>query len=179
MNHRTICAGFVLVLAICFVSAGPLVADDGPGSAFGARAGLGLEPDQFVIGPQAVFGEVFHFMRFAPGIDFGFGDNVTTYSLDADLRLSLFQLPGSQANVYLDAGPTFAYFDPDKGDSDSEIGANLAAGLALPMGSSSSYNVEARLGFGDITEVRLLIGVYWGSGAPGAGGRPSGEADGQ
>ncbi len=152
---------------LCFVPAGKAVADDGPGAGFGARLGLGLEPDQFVIGPQAVFGNLGGLLRVAPSFDFGFGSDVTTYSLDMDLRLNLFQLPGSSANLYFDAGPSLVHFTPSEGDGDTEIGANLGVGVVLPMGSSNSYNAEVAFGFGDVTEIRLLFGMYFGRGAGG------------
>ena len=153
------------ITALCFVPIGTATADDGPGAGFGARTGLGLEPDQFLIGPQAVFGNFAGFIRFAPSLDFGFGDNVTTFTLDADVRLNLLPLPGSDANLYFDVGPSIVHFSPDAGDGDTEVGLNLTGGLVLPMGSSNSYNVEASIGVGDVTDIRLLIGVYIGRGA--------------
>ncbi|MBU1712676.1 MAG: hypothetical protein KKD47_06175, partial [Proteobacteria bacterium] len=48
-----------------------------PSKAFGLRAGYGTNPDQFVIGAQAVLGRTVGFVRFAPSVDLGFGDDMT------------------------------------------------------------------------------------------------------
>ena len=162
MRFYNVILSLIVTFAILTVPCRIGAVDDPPGAGFGGRMGLGLEPDQFVIGPQAVFGNVGKFLRFAPSFDFGFGDNVTTYAFDGDLRLNLFRLPGSDANLYVDAGPTIAHFDFDGGSNDTEVGLDLSGGVALPMGSSNSYNVEASFGFGDVTEIRLLFGFYFG-----------------
>lgn len=129
---------------------------------FGARAGFGIEPDQFVIGAQALTGGILRFGVAAPSVDFGFGDDVTTIAANGDVILPLVSPPGSNTSFYVLAGPTLAYIDPERFDSDLEIGLTLGGGIQLPFGSTDSYNLEARFGLGDIPEFRLMFGILFG-----------------
>ena len=162
--------GGLVVAAVLALGAGGFAQDrSGPSYAYGIRTGFGLDPDQFVIGAQAKFGRFGGIARVEPTFDVGFGDKMTTYLLNADLRLDILPLPKSETVVYGGFGPTLAYFDFNGGgdfpdDSDTEIGLNLTTGVELPMGRSNSYNFEARFGIGDIPEFRLLLGVYFGGG---------------
>ena len=131
------------------------------GMNFGVRAGLGLDPDQFVIGGQAILGRAFKVARFAPSVDVGFGDDLTTLMVNGDFRVSLLTLPKAGASLYAAAGPTLAMYDSDKGGSDTEIGLTLTAGLRLPMSTLNAYNIEGRFGFGDIPDFRLLFGIMF------------------
>ncbi len=130
---------------------------------FGVRAGFGLEPDQFVIGGQAVFGRYLKIFRFAPSVDLGFGDDMTTYNVNGDFRVSLSP-PGSTTALYVAGGPTISHFEFDNGN-DTEVGLSLVGGVNFPMSGSGSYNAEFRYGVGDIPEVRFLFGISFGGGA--------------
>jgi len=130
---------------------------------FGLRTGLGLNPDQFVIGLQGAYGSAVGPFQFAPSFDLGFGDNMTTYILNGDLRLPI-SLPKSNSRVYIGAGPTIAVYDTKFAGSDTEIGLSLLGGIMLPMGSVNAYNLELRLGIGDIPDVRILLGIMFGGG---------------
>ncbi|HER00438.1 MAG TPA: hypothetical protein ENO22_13945 [candidate division Zixibacteria bacterium] len=130
---------------------------------FGLRAGYGTNPDQFVFGAQAVLGETLGFMRFAPSIDLGFGDDMTTYLFNADFRVLSFSPPGSPASLYAGTGMSVAVLDFSDNGSDTEIGLNILAGLTFPMGSEHEYNLETRFGFGDLPELRILFGIMLGT----------------
>jgi hypothetical protein len=128
------------------------------GLGFGLRAGFGLDPDQGVVGVQMTFPKLVKPLVFAPSFDIGFGDNVTTYSLNADFRFLNIKLSGSATGIYLAAGPTFTNWKPEHGDSDTEVGISLVAGFGLPLKGSSRYNLEGRLGLSDVPDVRVLLG---------------------
>lgn len=128
----------------------------------GPRLGLGINPDQFVVGVQASMGQIFKIARLAPSIDVGFGDHVTDVTFNADLQLTLLKPPKSTTSFYGLVGPTLIYLDPDFGDSNTEIGISIGGGLKIPMGESSLYNLEARVGLGDIPDFKLMLGVYFG-----------------
>jgi len=147
----------VMVLLVVGVSGVQAVS----GMNFGVRAGLGLNPDQFVIGGQAILGRALKITRFAPSIDAGFGDDLTTVLFNGDFRVSLLTLPRTGVSVYAAAGPTLAMYDSDKGGSDNEIGLTLSGGLRLPMSTLNAYNIEGRFGFGDIPDFRLLFGIMF------------------
>lgn len=133
-----------------------------PSKSYGLRAGYGTNPDQFVIGSQAVLGQTLGFMRFAPSIDIGFGSSTTTYLFNADLRMLSFSPPGSSAGLYLGGGAAIALIDVSNAGSDTEIGLNAVTGLTFPMGRKNEYNLEVRFGFADMPDLRILFGVMFG-----------------
>jgi hypothetical protein len=130
---------------------------------FGLRTGYGTNPDQFVIGAQAVLGRTLGFMRFAPSIDAGFGNDMTTYLVNADFRLLSLTPPGSPAGLYCGAGLSLAVLDSNNAGSDIQIGVNVVTGLTFPLGSRSEYNLEVRFGLVDMPELRILFGIMLGS----------------
>lgn len=158
----------LVFLAVCACLLGGLIA---PAAAVnGAKMGLGLRPlgfsinpDQFVLGVQAVLGEYYR-GRFAPSVDFGFGENLTLITGNFDLMIDLFSPPKSEAAFYIGGGPTLSYISPETGDSDTEIGLSLLGGIKLGMSEKNYYNIEARFGIGDIPDFKLLAGVMFGFG---------------
>ncbi|MBN1211378.1 MAG: hypothetical protein JXA92_02265 [candidate division Zixibacteria bacterium] len=151
---------FFLLAVVCFALVGVSSALAGSNS-FGVRAGYGSEPDQFVIGGRALMGNFLKITRFAPGFDYGTGDNITTYTFNGDVLL-LLKLPNSSLALYAAGGPTVTYWDADKGGSDTEVGATIAGGLRLPMGKAGFYELEARFGIGDVPEFKLMFGIMFG-----------------
>lgn len=127
----------------------------------GPRAGVSFVPDQLVIGGQAKAGLLTTGVGFVPGIEFGFGNDVTVVSLNGDFQLNLPNLPNSNVNFYILGGPTVSYFSPDDGDSDTEIGISLGGGLRVPIREESSYYIESRFGLGDVPDLKLLVGALF------------------
>jgi hypothetical protein len=128
----------------------------------GARAGYSSNPDQFVIGGQAVIGSVAPFIQLAPSLDLGFGNNVSTTALNIDLQFNLPSLPKISPNIYVGAGPTLVMANPDKGNSDTEVGISLVAGLRIPMAGISYYNLETRFGLNNVPDLKVLLGIMFG-----------------
>lgn len=154
---RTRILGTVLLLALL---AGTETA---AAAGFGVRGGLGINPDQGVIGLQAEMGgKRLKAFRLAPSADFGFGDNVTTFCGNLDFLLHV-PFPGSGGGAYGGLGPTLTYWDVDSGQNDTEIGLSLVAGMRLGMGDRNAYNLEARFGVGDVPDFRILVGVLFGA----------------
>ncbi|MDD3731197.1 MAG: hypothetical protein PHU88_02340 [candidate division Zixibacteria bacterium] len=151
---------FLLFSVLCFTFIGTVSAFAGS-NGYGVRAGYGSNPDQFVVGGQALLGEFMKIARFAPSIDYGTGDNVSTFAFNADI-LMLLKPPNSSFAFYAAAGPTLTYWDAEHGGSDTEIGATITAGLRLPMKNTGFYNLEARFGIGDIPDLRILFGIMFG-----------------
>ncbi|MEE9270680.1 MAG: hypothetical protein V3V49_10520 [Candidatus Krumholzibacteria bacterium] len=129
--------------------------------AIGARTGFSVDPDQFTIGIQSQLGS-FSIGRFAPSVDFGFGNDLTVTAFNLDVQASLLSFPGSSTSIYGGAGPTLSILSPEGRGSDTEIGFSLVAGLKMPFSPLNYYNVEARFGFGDIPDFKLLVGAMIG-----------------
>ena len=131
------------------------------GNSFGIRAGYGSEPNQFVIGGRALMGNFLKITRFAPGFDYGTGDDITTYTFNGDLLL-LLKPQNSSLALYAAGGPTVTYWDADKGKSDTEVGATIGGGIRLPMGKAGFYEFEVRFGIGDVPELKFMFGIMFG-----------------
>ena len=65
-----------------------------------------------MIGPQAVLGRTLGFLRFAPSVDIGFGDDMTSYLAQRGVRLFTFSPPGSRPVYMLVAGRQSRYLIP-------------------------------------------------------------------
>ena len=135
-------------------SSGPTV------SWWGPRLGISSSPDQFVIGGQLDFREVMPGMGFSPNIEFGFGDNVTWTAVNGDLKHH-FMVRGSAWRPYLGGGLSMNFwnYSGQGGDaSGSEFGANLILGAVVPTRQGSRFFTEARIGLGDIPDLKLMAG---------------------
>jgi hypothetical protein len=162
--RKIIKLGLLVLVVVCFFGSLAWSQSNRSGAAkgFGIRAGYGTDPDQFVIGAQAVLGKTLGFMRFAPSFDAGFGNNMTTYLINADFRLLSFSPPGSSAGLYAGTGLALAILDPNEAESDVEIGINAVTGVTFPMGRNGLYNLEVRFGVVDMPELRILFGMMFG-----------------
>jgi hypothetical protein len=162
MNSKSFVIAVLLLLACPFVTSMGESNGDHSGMEIGARAGYGINPDQFVFGAQAVSRRMSYGVRLAPSVDLGFGDNATTYLLNLDVQFLSSRFPKSSSAFYVGAGPAIAIIDVNNFGSDTEIGINIVGGLKLPMGSGNWYNLEGRFGIGDVPDFRILFGVLFG-----------------
>lgn len=128
----------------------------------GPRVGLGIDPDQIVLGGQLVIGELAPDVTFNPSIEFGFGDDVTVVALNLDGEYH-FRIEGSAWRPYAGFGIGINFIEVDRPApfsdiSDTEAGANLIIGAGVPTRSGNRFFTEARFGIGDIPEFRLMAG---------------------
>ena len=120
---------------------------------FGLKAGLGLNPDQFVIGAQYSLGKALGIFRVVPAIHVGFGD-VTTFDFNVDF-LARLVTKDSGFGFYAGAAPTLIV-----GDGFDEFGITLIAGVQVPIIKTKATNIEARFGLGDLPDFRLLFTLF-------------------
>ena len=120
---------------------------------FGLKAGLGLNPDQFVIGAQYSLGKALGIFRIVPAIHVGFGD-VTTVDFNVDF-LARLVTKDSGFGFYAGAAPTFI-----TGDGFDEFGITLIGGVQVPIIKNKATNIEARFGLGDLPDFRLLFTLF-------------------
>ena len=157
-------------LLLLLVAAGVLAA--APVSAqmvsIGPRLGASIDPDQFVIGGQMHFGPVADNLFVSPNVEIGFGDDITTIQLNADLHYVF--TPNNQLHPYVGGGIGFAFYEFDSDgqgngdDSETEVGANLVGGLRfMSSGRTSHFFTELRLGLGDVPDLKLIGGWNFGS----------------
>jgi hypothetical protein len=135
-------------------SAGPTVTWWGP------RLGVSSSPDQFVIGGQLDFREIAPGLSFSPNLEFGMGDNVTWTAVNGDLKHH-FVVQGATWRPYLGGGLSVNFWNYSSGFGDAsgtEAGANLIFGAVVPTRSGSRFFTEARVGIGDIPDLKLMAG---------------------
>jgi hypothetical protein len=120
---------------------------------FGVKAGLGIEPGQFVIGAQYSLGKALGIFRVVPAVHVGFGD-VTTFDFNVDFLARLIT-KDSGFGFYGGAAPTLIV-----GDGFDEFGITLIGGVQVPIMKSRATNIEGRFGLGDLPDFRLLLTIF-------------------
>lgn len=148
--------GTILLILLAIVPSSAIASN-----AIGPRAGYDFDSENFVLGAEAEFGRVFQNFRLAPSLDFELGDKSIT-AFNADFRLYLFHLPETGLRFYGSIGPTILLSSSKGGDSQSDIGLSLVAGMKIPMKGKKRYNLETRFGIGDIPEFKLMLAVLFG-----------------
>ena len=143
---------WIPLLAVSIASpavAAPLIPEVRP------RAGVGFEPDEFVVGAQVFLrGRLLGLARVAPSLDFGFGSDVSTVALNLDV-ISTPIAVGERLGLYGGVGVWWVNFNPDEGDGDSEFGFGFVAGTDI----GERLYVEGRFGVDEMPDVRLLAGL--------------------
>lgn len=110
---------------------------------------------------QAELGRVLQTARFAPSVDIGFGNDHTVTAINLDFRWYLFPLPETGIHFSGAAGPTATLVSPEKGDSQSQVGLSLTGGIKIPTKGGNRYNLQARFGFGDIPDLKMMFGILF------------------
>ena len=98
--------------------------------------------------------------RFAPSVDLGFGNDLTTFAFNGDVRFFITP-PKASATLYGGGGLTFLLAEPKGGNSDSDFGLTLHGGVKFGAGKSKLYNVEARVGVDKMPDLRIFFGIFF------------------
>jgi len=123
---------------------------------WGPRVGLSDDPDQIVGGVHFDLGEFSPHVRLQPSVEVGFGDHVN--SLLGNIMVSYYFQPQKSVTPYAGGQLTAAFFDPDRGDSETEIGIAAIGGIETRLKGGTRFLAEIQLGFGDIPDVKLMAG---------------------
>ncbi len=165
MRSRQLVTGLALVVA-CVVAGAGARAAAAQGSvsalAIGPRVGLGINPDQLVIGGHMAFGGFHPDWTLSPIVEIGFGDHETDVSIDLDAYYHM-HLQDSDWRPYFGGGLSInnANVDvppPFEHQSSTDAGINLVAGTSIPVSPSAPMFAELRLGVGDIPDLHLMAG---------------------
>jgi hypothetical protein len=146
MTLRKVVPGMLLAAAVLL--AAPAHAQSG----FGLRTGYSVDPDQFYFGGHVGVGPLVSHLWFRPNVEIGFGDNVTTFAINAELA---YWFPTKSAwRPYLGGGPALNIYDHDNNGSDTQGGLNFLFGIAHRGGFFGELKVGAfdspdfKIGFG-------------------------------
>jgi len=146
-----------LFASICFLTATAGLAAAQSSSAartdsrFGVRAGVGIDPDQFVVGASMTFGKAAGIFRVSPVAHVGFGDN-TTFDINLDFLVRLM-VENSNFGFYGGGAPTLLFGD------NTEFGGMIVAGVNVPLFKNNPSAIEGRFGLGDVPDIRILLTV--------------------
>ena len=151
---------FLLVILGCLILTGPVLAQnqsDIEYKGWGLRVGLADSPDQVIGGVHIDFGEFTDRLRFRPDAELGFGDDVNTLFVTAPVHY-LFKVADSNVRPYAGGGVSLGFVDPDRGDSDFEIGFKATGGAEWQRKNGKAFFLELEIGLGDVHDVQLVIG---------------------
>lgn len=131
---------------------------------WGVRAGLGIDPDQALVGIHWDLGEFVNNLRFQPDIELGVGDDALTFYGTAPVHY-LFHV-NADFTPYAGGGVVLGVVNVDlpeqaQGDDDTsfEGGARIIGGLQWDRKNGKPFAVEANLGLGDVHD--LQVKVLW------------------
>ena len=118
----------------------------------GLQAGLGLSPDDFIVGVHWKGSPLDERLYIVPSVEAGFGD-ATMIAGNLDLHY-VFRTKSKLA-PYAGGGLTVNWFDFDAG-SETDVGGSILGGIEL----SPKIYFEAKLGLGDVPDAKFLIGWH-------------------
>jgi hypothetical protein len=156
-NRSTLAAAVLAALAAVSAPA-PAAADVD----FGVRGGVYTDAEEGFLGVELlmpVTGQWF----FNPNVEFVFVDPGDLWTLNADFHYD-FAREGN-VTFWAGGGPAVIFRDRDDGrrrrrddDSETDVGANLLAGVGLVRGGIRPY-AQAKIVLSDDTEAVLAVGV--------------------
>ena len=114
------------------------------------------ESDPFVgIGANArVTGQWF----FNPNAEFVFVDNGDLVTVNADFHRDLAER-GWPVDFWLGGGPALIFRDPDRGDSETDFGFNLLAGVGFLRGAAVRPYVQGKVVLSDDSQAVVAFGL--------------------
>jgi hypothetical protein len=146
-------------LALCLPQ--PARADGFGYRGWGPRVGLSMDPDQVVFGAHLDLSEAPGRFRLQPNIEMGLGDNLVTlgFNIDGAYR---FASRWEQWTPYLGGEMGIRVFSDDENglrdETGTDTGLSLLGGIDRGLSSGSRFFLEAKLGFVDAPDVRVLAG---------------------
>jgi hypothetical protein len=146
---------FLLVLSLCALL--PAAAQAELRSGIGPRVGISVNPDQLLIGGQAIIGEVAPNLTFDPSLELGFGDDVTTLAANFDLHYH-FDIENVTWRPYAGFGADIVFVDAEGGGSDTGVGGGIILGAGAPTSSGNRFFGELKFGLGDVPDLKIVVG---------------------
>lgn len=130
---------------------------------WGVRVGLGVDPDQALVGIHWDLGEFIPQLRFQPDIELGVGDDALTFYATAPVHY-LFRV-NADFTPYAGGGIALGVVNVDlpeqaQGDEDEtsfEAGARAIGGLEWTLKNGNPFAIEANFGVGDVHDFQVKV----------------------
>jgi len=149
----------VLTGLLLLASSSPSAAELGY-QTWGLRGGIGVDPDQGIIGVQWNLGNFTRRIRLQPNFELGFGDNATIGNLGIPIQYRFGNSPNY--TPFVGGGVLLGYinYDEKKSGSSSDwfIEPLALVGIEWPLSGGGELFVELDLSFGDAHDAKLLLG---------------------
>jgi len=133
-------------------------------SSIGPRVGVSFDPDQFVIGGQADFGDLFPSTTFLlPVVEIGLGDSRTTTSIGTDLLFRLRDRWG-QWTPYLGGELAFLItnYDGQGNDTATDLGLSGVVGVQKAFSKANTLAFECKFQIIDAPQIKLTAVLGFG-----------------
>lgn len=126
----------------------------------GVRAGYTHDDgiDQWHVGAHTRFNEVFPNVDVTPGLEFGFGDNVTIITANGDVTYRASEIVGPPWGLHLGGSLSLNYFDWP-GDSDIHLGLSALVGVSRQLNEKTDLFTEVRIGILDSPDLKITLGA--------------------
>ena len=141
-------------------TAGPAPARSSGMPPWGLRAGYTAweNVNQFHFGGHLKLGDVFPNVALTPGLEVGFGDDVTVLAVNGDLAYRVTELSEYPWGPYVGGSLSFIYVDADPFGSDTDLGLSLLGGTTYDLDGGNELLAEIRLGIMDAPGFKLTFG---------------------
>ena len=139
---------FLACVSLCTAAVTPAQAQQVAG---GVQGGVSVDPDQGFIGAHVETSPLVDRVRFRPGVDFGFGDDLTLVGINLDFTYAF--TANRPWNIYAGGGPAINWYNYDN-DSDAEAGFNFLVGAR----SRDGLFFEMKVGAMDSPDLRFGVG---------------------
>jgi hypothetical protein len=159
---RIVGAG-ALVSALCLAGAAGRA---GAGVPLGVRAGYTINPDQIHFGGHLDL-DLLGRIRLRPNLEIGLGDNLVLAALNLEGNYR-FGTEREAWNPYVGGGLGINFVDPDNdalaGDSRTESGVLILAGLERGFASGGAFFIESKVGLANAPDLKFTVGWTFGRG---------------
>ena len=141
----------LLLVGVFVLASGSLMAQQ----AFGLRAGVTIEPEQFHFGAHFITNPLIKALTFRPNLEMGVGSSVTTFALNFEFAYSI-PIPKTDYSAYIGLGPALNVFDHDNGNDDFDTGGGL--NVLLGVEHQDGLFGEIKIGAFDSPDFKFTIG---------------------
>jgi hypothetical protein len=147
------------LIALAILVLLPAASSAGAFTYYGPHMGFQQGPDQTVLGGQLQFNGVAPRVAFVPGIDFGFGQELSLISMNGDFHYGI--VTGGTWQPYVGGGVSLNMFretDRHGTVSHTEPGGQFIVGAAVRNQAGGRFFTEFKFGFGDSPDIKMLAG---------------------